>query len=562
MYIQTLFKPSLEFNNRLKALKEQGLEWTRAKLLLWVELGFALMEKLELDDEPVTAVWAILSGMPIRHPQLQSLTAEQRRAIANARQIIPYSARFTWLNALRDYIRDDRLANWRNYHFDIQNLDEQIINAAKELRHEAHQNIYERCLSAELEFRKRELKQAEAGVYYQFEAQTEDETVKLQINFTQSQVRTSYPLPWFNGVQARTPFQINIKDLEGDAVYLDNREKALARQYFWSDTAKSNWVRRFNKLNYHKVLTNIVEEKPAQILNLDGFTHIAGMVASGKSTFSLLLATHLINNYPNRRVTLVVGDTQSAIKLANQINWWFCDDPETNDPVAVPILGRSQRDKHLEAFSKSKDYSEHQERGQPHWGTRWLSVVCPLQGQISSGDRALLLVNSYEQAKWVADEIRHCWLSSSQLVYHLVPDTAEKYPDEYADNISKPGELNRADIESFGQTRGKILVAPMSAIGRGFNILNTYNKAAFGVVYFLTRPYPHPHDTQAIAQELNRRALEWEEKEDFVAWQQGDGIAQRAELVRKQANIYWRSVEQRSYYKTLRDKPDLCAKPR
>lgn len=192
-------------------------------------------------------------------------------------------------------------------------------------------------------------------------------------------------------------------------------------------------------------------------------------------------------------------------------------------------------------------------------------------------DRALLLVNSYEQAKWVADEIRYCWLSllkaaagvssggtlsNSQQVDHLFPDTAEKYPDEYVDRVSKPGELNRADIETFGQTGGKILVAPMSAIGRGFNILNAYNKAAFGAVYFLTRPYPHPHDTQAIAQELNRRALEWVEKEDFVAWQQGDGIAQRAELVRKQANRYWRSVEQRSYYKTLRDNSELCAEPR
>lgn len=78
----------------------------------------------------------------------------------------------------------------------------------------------------------------------------------------------------------------------------------------------------------------------------------------------------------------------------------------------------------------------------------------------------------------------------------------------------------------------------------------------------MTRPYPHPNDTQAIAQEMNRRAYDWLEKEDFIAWQQGDGIAHRAELLRKTANTYWRSVEQRSYYKTLRDNPDLCASPR
>jgi hypothetical protein len=32
--------------------------------------------------------------------------------------------------------------------------------------------------------------------------------------------------------------------------------------------------------------------------------------------------------------------------------------------------------------------------------------------------------------------------------------------------------------------------------------------------------------------------------------------------LRKTANKYWRSVEQRSYYRTLRDNPDLLAYPR
>ena len=52
------------------------------------------------------------------------------------------------------------------------------------------------------------------------------------------------------------------------------------------------------------------------------------------------------------------------------------------------------------------------------------------------------------------------------------------------------------------------------------------------------------------------------DKEDFIAWQQGDGIAKSAEILRKTANNYWRSVEQRSYYRTLRDNPDLVAFPR
>ncbi len=183
-------------------------------------------------------------------------------------------------------------------------------------------------------------------------------------------------------------------------------------------------------------------------------------------------------------------------------------------------------------------------------------------------ERLLLLVNSYDQARWAANEIRNYWSSMQDFVYHLVPDNIETYTEDNFDKLAKfvkppdKGALNRADIETFGQIKGKILVAPMNAIGRGFNILNANGKAAFGAVYFLTRPYPHPHDTQAIAQEMNRRALEWADRADFLAWQQGDGIVQRAEKVRQLAARYWRSVEQRSYYKTLRDNQELLAFPR
>lgn len=1088
MASNTLFEAPIEFTNRVKDLKDRGIK--EAELLFQVELGFALLEQLGLDDEPITGVWTILSGMFIRHPRLQNLSAEDRRAIANARQIIPFSSRFNWINALRDYIKhipDDR----RNYNFDLQDLDKHIINAAKNMQKEkANHNIYEICLRTELKYRRREYKPVKSGEYYQFEYKTPTELAKLQVKFTQAQVTTIYPLPWFDGLAQRSAVTIELAELEAEAIFLDEREELLARQYSWGNTAKGNWVKRFSKLSYHKVIDrNIIEKQASQTLNIDGFTHIAGMVASGKSTLSLLLAIRIIRNYPNRRITIVVGDSQSALKIANQINWWLCNDPETDEPVAVPILGRSQRDKHLHGFTASDDYLAHLERGQPHWGERWLSVVCPLQAKISQSDRnnllngkplqpgkepchslkkapkkkekkvktatgkthlcplfdgcpsqqayrdlpkarvwittpggmsgggmpyhyelrpikmgeliyeqsdivvfdeadtiiewfdkvyaeqltltdrsrngvfdelgvkteqskrtellrsplksrwsnvqrnaqtainttltllsdelghkilqewvqqgyftphvlfyklarrlagleefnsydkledrlraddrsiqsimdcfddflkddpvlrrnstkpsitslleilrqinntgesatdkdiyddcqnwittffsntqnnlnrlkielnnlrnqpnsndkyqyltkeedldtletlayrlqftltitlldrhtnivfyewqnrpsnisdpsphqkmpraminilplpvtgrqfgtyysrkdsntlslfaysnigrdyvlnfhrlltdfdgqrganvlalsgtsylpdstafhvsnpqgvlmpkssaqsaikqsqfkfipqfddrnkpmrmsgnlsnkkvanlkfqelarlltthkgsshlilelqalkelgktdpelwqdrdrILVLVNSYEQAKWVADEMRQCRSDISQQIYHLVSDES----DRTKDSKSQSGKLKRANIETFGYHQGKVLVAPTSSIGRGFNILNSNGKAAFGAVYFLTRPFPHPHDTQAIAQEMNRRAYEWLEKEDFIAWRQGDGVAHRAELLRKTANTYWRSVEQRSYYKTLRDNQDLCAFPR
>jgi pPIWI RE three-gene island domain Z len=1079
MFTYTLFKPPDIFERRIKEL---DLEETLAKLLLQVELGFALTEYLQIDDEPVTVVCEILSKTLIRHPRLENLSPESNRAIANARQIVPFSSRFSWLNALQDYMRKIP-QEWRNYNFDPQDLDNQIINAAKNLQQQANQTIYDFCLRTQLEFRTRKREQVEAETYYQIESATEDEPkVRLHVNFTPAQVRTNYPLPWLPP-KNRRPIEINISDLEQAAIFLDNREEELARQYSWSNTARGNWLRRFRKLNYHKVLpNNIVEEQRAETINIDGFTHIAGIVASGKSTLSILIAVHIIKNNLDYRLTIVVGDTQAEIKLANQFNWWFCNDPEQDEPVAVPILGGSQRDKHLRGFSGSNDYLAHLERGQPHWGERWLSIVCPLQARISQSDRinilngkpltpgkepchslqraprdrnkkatgkshfcplfnccpskqayrdmpaakvwvttpgamaqggmpyhyelryikfgelvyeqsdivifdevdtviewfdkvyaeqvtitnsndgvfdeigikteqyarnnrvpprvqqrwnsaqrqgqnaitttltllnpnyghqilrdwtsrgyftphvlffklarrlagleeynsyrrseqqirrdnrlvqwimryfdaflredptkdrtgvtppiarlvqiaqrinstgdsatddaiylackswitqffpntsrrleklavrlwiyknqnsqqtislsdvrdeldtidslalrlqfaltitlldrhtkivfyewqnrpstipeapphrrmpsamynilslpvtgrefgtyssrnndntltlfaytnigrqyvldyhnlltdfdgqrganvlalsgtsylpdsttfhvndpqgvlkpeetaqdaigrskfqflpqfdgkdrpirvsgslsshkkakpkfqelaqslvttkgsnhlvlelqtlrqlgesnpehwadrdrVLLLTNSYEQAEWVADEMRSYLPNMREQIRHLVSDNAEK------SKRTKPGALIRADIEIFGQTNGKILIAPTNSIGRGFNILNSKGKAAFGAVYFLTRPYPHADDTQAIAQEMNRRAYDWLAKEDFIAWQQGDGIAHRAELLRTTANRYWRSVEQRSYYKTLRDNENLCAFPR
>ena len=1081
-YSNTLFEPPASFDKRVKELEEQ--EVTQARLLLQVELGFALMEYLELDDEPVTVVWAILSGMFIRHPRLENLSTEKRRAIANCRQIVPFSSRFSWLNALRDYIRYIP-ESWRNYDFNIQDLDNHIIDAARNIQQGTNQNVCQGCLTAELNYRHRNRGQVSAGIYYQFEAEAKE---RLRVKFTQQQITTPLNEPWFDGVQDRTPVTVNLEDLRNEAILLDRREEVIARQYDRDESkvSRGNWVSRFDKLNYHKVLQdNIVEPQPAQTLTIEDFTHVAGMVASGKSTLSLLLASHVIRNLSDRRITIVVGDVQSAIKIANQINWWFNDDPEQDEAVAVPVLGRSQRDKHLQGFTDSDDYRSHLEREQPYWGERWLSTVCPLQAQMSkhnpkdilngkplkpgtepcqslqkepkdknkkatgkyylcpffdncpsqqayqdmpkarvwittalgmayggmpyhyelrpikvgelvyeqsdivvfdeadtiiesfdkvyaeqltltdrsrngvfdltrvkteqssriealrsplksrwsavqrnaqtainitltllsndlgkdvlqewvqqgyftphvlfyklarrlagleeyntyeksqqqltadegkiqpmmkivddflkddpvlrrrsynpattglleivqdinnrgesatdeeiyqdchdwittffpdiqsnldrlkteldnlrsqpnsqnlypyltkeedvdtiqtlayrlqftltitlldrhtkiifyewqnrpnnireasphhkmprgmlnilplpvtgrqfgtyysskgsdtlslfaysnigrdyvlnfhrlltdfdglkganvlalsgtsylpdsttfhvgdpqgvlmpettaqkaisqskfkflpqfddknkpirvSGnlgdktkarpilekiakslvtqnddnnlvselktlkelgenkpeiwadrDRILVLVNSYEQSKWVADELRSC-LDIRQQIYHLVNNNLE--PDK--NGKTNPGELKRADIEYFAHTKGKILVAPTNSIGRGFNILNNNGKAAFGAVYFFTRPYPHPNDTAAIAQELNRRAYDWLNKEDFTAWQQGDGIAGCAELLRKTANNYWRSVEQRSYYRTLRDNPDLLAYPR
>lgn len=289
------------------------------------------------------------------------------------------------MSAVRSYVRDIPLES-RNYKLRVdhlQDLDKQIISAYKDLQHPVHQNLYEHCLSTELDFDRRKCEQVKAETNYQFEARTEQETVTVPSSFTPTQLGATQPvtLPWFAVPHDRTPFSLNIEDLHNDAVYLDEREEALAQHFHWKDTDKGKWVSRFHKISFHKIQDDgELGDRNADLLELDGFVHLAGMVASGKTTLSLLLAVHILRYHSDLRLTLVVGDVQSALRLANQLNWWFRDNPENDHPVAMPLLGRSKRDAHLKAFYASKDYQNHWQREQPHWGDRWLGTACPLQG--------------------------------------------------------------------------------------------------------------------------------------------------------------------------------------
>ena len=386
----TLFQPTTGLKDRLEELAEEDdLSIETAKLLMHVELAFELMRFLGLDDEPVTVAWAILSGTPIRHYRLQHLDEANKRAIANARQVVPFSSRFAWIDALREY--RDIPERWRNYDLDEEGealeLPERFISQQKNVRQFIHQRLYEDCLQADLEYTQRVLKEIIPGDIYQFRAKTHSTTVTLHVKFPQDRVAdsTSMPTEWFSGPCVTAPVTITLGDLAAEAECLDQRERALEERYGWPAEKRGHWVKRFEKIDFRCVGSDgRVESTSSRQIDLDGFMHIAGMVASGKTTLILLLAAYLQRHHPKQRITLVVGDVQSAIRLANQINGWFREDPERETPVATPILGKGQQHKNRRNFIVSKDYAEHRVQGQAHWGERWLSTGCPLQGLLDS----------------------------------------------------------------------------------------------------------------------------------------------------------------------------------
>lgn len=168
-------------------------------------------------------------------------------------------------------------------------------------------------------------------------------------------------------------------------------------------------------------------------------------------------------------------------------------------------------------------------------------------------ERLLLIVNSYDQAKWVYQELRFSETYPGEIRYLARNKAGDDIVVVGDEDVDEMAAVYRSDIEDFASTGGKILIAPLQAIGRGYNILNQNGKAAFGAIYFLTRPMPHPADTQALARELNRRTLDWCADEKLPIWEELS-IYKQALALREMANEYWREAELRTYYHTLKHK--------
>ncbi len=394
-----LFEPPKDFTRRLEALEQkEDLDKDQAALLLQVELAFELMRFLDLGEEPVTSIWIVLSGTPMRHPRLQNLSEADRQAIANVRQISPFSAKFTWIEALRNY--RDIPKKWRNY--DLRSSNDEEIDLPKHslreqrsavVRQKVHEQIYKDCLKATLGYERSPLTEIRVGEPYEFRSKIKGGEAHLSITFAKKDLKlfTGTSTDWVPPVPCQTSaVSVSLADLEATARYLDKREMMLAEQYRWPPEVMGNWVNRLERVDFRGMASGIdIETEKTRQISIDGFVHIAGMVGSGKTTLIVLLAVYLYQNHPKQRTTLVVGDVQAAIRLANQINTWFYTDPENDTPVATPIFGKSQLDKTLHSFTMSRDYLEHRKRGQTHWGERWLSVACPLQSLLRNDGGAM-----------------------------------------------------------------------------------------------------------------------------------------------------------------------------
>lgn len=365
---------------RADMLSAQHPAWNPKELLrlLLVETGLYLQEALGFADEPITALWVLLSGAPVREIRLQNLTAEQRRMLASARSYLQYPSKNAWTHALRDYFGFP--AFLRNHDLTDPSLEKALLKTTIRNRHPANRTACQAALASIPQIPETSFTRIKPDRWYAFKVPGTDAQLHVEFSAQDLQnVDLSRHRLQLQRPRTRTAFKFSLEELKSTAEFLDQREYQLRFQ--WGNAIETgSWVSRLAKLDYRKVGPDRGVSEEKSDIEIAGFTHVAGMVASGKSTLAHLLIMHLLHNNTDARVTLVVQTTAQAISLANTINTWMGLDPESDSPVAVPLVGRSSREKHLRKFLGSREYKLHLESKKPHWGERWLATSCPLQG--------------------------------------------------------------------------------------------------------------------------------------------------------------------------------------
>jgi hypothetical protein len=246
----------------------------------------------------------------------------------------------------------------------------------------------------------------------------------------------------------------------------------------------------------------------------------------------------------------ILDPSPEAQKAISQSTFFYSPQyvSEENSLKPIRISGKPEKFKPIKNMVRALANNQSRRGPSLKGELEWLRELGQQEPQYwQDRERLLLIVNSYDQAKWAFQELRQ----NEQ--WQKAPPGEIRYLDrteEGIDEVRTDDTIYRSDIEDFAQTNGKILVAPLQAIGRGYNILNRNGKAAFGTIYFLTRPMPYPADTQSLARELNRRTLDWCRDPQFKAWQEPELIGKTLQL-RREASEYWRRAELRSYYSRL-----------
>lgn len=346
---------------------QMQLSTAEKRLLFCVELGLFLLETLGFGDQPIEALWVVLSGLPF--PSISSLPPEKHRSISIARILLPYSSRSSWEQALSQYARLPASLRIYNVSTDLP-FDEQILDACLNAltKGRSRRDVYQRTLSNVPPPARSNRPFAHAGEA-KITVYTDKGPFPLTINLPSSVTEDVPVTPLRSNKAHREPLSVTYDMLLMTAQMMDQRLTERDRDPIWVSRVERN-------IHYHAVRDqNVSKEANTTPIHLDGSAHIAGMVGSGKSTLMKLIAAYVAMTQPGRVLVIVVGDTMSALDIVDELNSILMEDSER--PVAIPLIGKSTRHKHLKDIWSR----EHPER---RGALRWLNTACPLMGLMST----------------------------------------------------------------------------------------------------------------------------------------------------------------------------------
>jgi hypothetical protein len=230
---------------------------------------------------------------------------------------------------------------------------------------------YDAVLDGILPFAERTIKPVTAEVFY-FDAITRRGRQTVQVDIPEEIADLSATtIPWFTQPRARIPLSYSHEEFCAIAAELEQMRLQRGLQTVLG--SRKSWVELVDLISYRAILSDgSLSNKNTVPLKLNGHTYVVGAVAAGKSNLTkLVIADAALHPEKDLHITLIVADTMSALNLADEINTLFCTWGEK--PVAVPLIGRTTRDLHLQRLYRSSKFRS------DHWALRWLNPACPLQ---------------------------------------------------------------------------------------------------------------------------------------------------------------------------------------
>jgi ABC-type oligopeptide transport system ATPase subunit len=295
-------------------------------------------------DRSIQKAHLLMQGY--REPKM---TDDQWGILNHLRHLVPeFRSSISWEIALRSYeeAAKSSASGWLGFEIDLKANTIALTNKMILQRYQ----LYEKVLKQTLLFQTKSYKPAPAGDYEFNIDPRHTRVIRIPPEIANIGIENGGRIPSIKLSQDRAPIRISLTDLiqkgtELQSVLGYDAGEILGRSNYWD-------------IQQNRSATEIVIDKEG---------HILGPTGSGKSTLIDCLVKCLIDS--GHRVAIStnsVGEVQAWLDFAQKVGI-----------AAVPIIGDSERHKHLSRLNQAIMSSDKQ---QPftHPGFRWLSEGCPL----------------------------------------------------------------------------------------------------------------------------------------------------------------------------------------